>query len=228
MNNSILYTVFYNDNIYHCVGNNIKKILKEDYCFITNRGNLINPYCTYHKKNDSKEHTIGGLLELVDFISKNDSKFVILKGFSRAQSQVIYRSVQERNVKYKLYGTMNIFNLVPDFVYPVFECNGKYYFQKNDNHMTIDSFDEICGEEHTSRIKPLSSSFNRLVNIKDYYRVGDESVIAFQTSDDKYFIGNRDAFNEFIKDIKIDDEILLKNISEFQSEIKLARTLEKK
>lgn len=30
--------------------------------------------------------------------------------------------------QYKLVGTMNMFDIVPDFVYPVFESQGKYYF----------------------------------------------------------------------------------------------------
>ncbi len=31
--------------------------------------------------------------------------------------------------KYKLIGFLNLFNIVPDFVVPVFESKEKYYFQ---------------------------------------------------------------------------------------------------
>ena len=68
------------------------------------------------------------------------------------------RTENEKNVisddgQYKLFGTMNMFDFVPDFVYPVFEKNGEYYFQNSDNSMEIDSFYKICGEKHIERIK---------------------------------------------------------------------------
>lgn len=130
--------------------------------------------------------------------------------------------------QYKLFGTMNMFDFLPDFVYPVFENNGKYYFQNSDNSIEIDSFYEICGEEHINRIRPLASSFNKLINVKEHYTVGDEPLVAFQTSEENYFIGTSDVFNEFIKDIKIENQILSKTITDFQNEIKLAKSLKKK
>lgn len=52
--------------------------------------------------------------------------------------------------------------------------------------------------------------------------------MAFQTSEEKYFIGTGESFCEFIKDIKIDNEILSKSINDFQKEIKLAKSLKRK
>lgn len=229
MNKSILYTIFYESNIYHCVGNNIKNFLKHDHYFVTNSGNPTNPLCTYHEKQSNKEHIIGGMSELIDFISKNsETKLIILKGFSKAQSEAIYKFAKNRVTRYKLIGTMNMFDFVPDFVYPVFENNGKYYFQNSDNNIEIDSFYEICGEEHISRIKPLTSSFNKLINVKEHYTVGDEPLVAFQTSEETYFIGTSDVFYDFIKDIKIENEMLSKSIADFQNEIKLEKSLKKK
>lgn len=143
------------------------------------------------------------------------------------------RTENEKNVisddgQYKLFGTMNMFDFVPDFVYPVFEKNGEYYFQNSDNSMEIDAFYKICGEKHIERIKPLTFSFNKLINVKEYYAVGDEPLVAFETSEEKYFIGTSDVFNEFIKDIKIENEVLSEIIADFQNEVKLAKTLRKK
>lgn len=121
-----------------------------------------------------------------------------------------------------------MFDFVPDFMYPVFEKNGEYYFQNSDNSMEIDSFYKICGEKHIERIKPLTFSFNKLINVKEYYAVGDEPLVAFRTSEEKYFIGTSDVFNEFIKDIKIENEVLSEIIADFQNEVKLAKTLRKK
>ena len=126
-------------------------------------------------------------------------------------------------IKYKLFGTINMFGFVPDFVYPVFENKGKYYLQNSDNSTEIDSFYEIYGKNHISRIKPLSPSLIKTINIKEYYTVGDEPLVAFQISEETFFIGTSDAFNEFIKNIKIENEILSESITDFQNEIKLAK-----
>ena len=130
--------------------------------------------------------------------------------------------------QYKLVGTMNMFDIVPDFVYPVFESQGKYYFQNSDNSLEIDSFLEVDEEKTESKIKPLTSSFNELAGLKEHYTVGDEALVAFQTSEGKCFIGTSDNFNEFIKDIEIEDEIISKQIADFQNEIKLAKSLQTK
>lgn len=122
---------------------------------------------------------------------------------------------------------MNIIDIIPDFVYPIFESNGKYYFQNSNNNIEIDSFDEIINEKYISKIKPLNLSFNKLVNIKEYYEIGDEPLVAFQLNENTYFIGKSDDFNEFIKEVKIEDEKLSKDIHNFQNEIKSAKTLKK-
>ena len=67
--------------------------------------------------------------------------------------------------QYKLVGTMNIFGLIPDFVYPIFESKGKYFFQNSDNCLNIDSFDEIYGENNINRINLLDTTNNRLIKI---------------------------------------------------------------
>ena len=231
MNKSIIYTIFYENKVYHCVGNNIKPFLKHDYYIITNSGNSVNPLCTYHKKQSNKENIIGGISELINFISQNSTtKLIILRGFSRAQSETIFRLAKNKKQKtrYKLIGTMNMFDIVPDFVYPIFENNGKYYFQNSYDSLEIDSFYEICEEKKISRIKPLTFTFNKLINVKEYYTIGDEPLVAFQTSKEKYFIGTGDVFCEFIKDIKIEKEILSKEINDFQNEIKLSKSLKSK
>ena len=53
-------------------------------------------------------------------------------------------------------------------------------------------------------------------------------MVAFETSEEKYFIGTSDVFNEFIKDIKIENEVLSEIIADFQNEVKFAKTLRKK
>lgn len=129
--------------------------------------------------------------------------------------------------KYKLFGMMNMFGFIPDFVYPVFENNGKYYFQNSDNSLEIDSFHEIIGENHIKMIRALTFPINKLLKIKDYYIVGDEPLVVFQMNENDYFIGTSEEFLEFTKHITIENEMLYKGVSDFQNEIKLAKSLRK-
>ena len=63
-------------------------------------------------------------------------------------------------------------------------------------------FCKACVEQFLAPTIPTPFSFNKLINVKEYYAVGDEPLVAFETSEEKYFIGTSDVFNEFIKDIK--------------------------
>lgn len=128
---------------------------------------------------------------------------------------------------YKLFGIMNMFRFIPDFVYPVFENNGKYYFQSSDNGLEIDSFQEIISENHIKMTRALTFSINKLLKIKDYYVVGDEPLVVFQINENDYFIGTSEEFLEFTRHITIENEMLYKGVSDFKNEIKLAKSLRK-
>jgi len=224
MNKSILYTIFYENNIYHCVGNNIKKFLKQDHYFVTNSGNSSNPLSTYHENNSKREHILGGYSDLIDFVAKNsETKLIILKGFSKAQSEAIYRFAKNRVTKYELMGTMNMFDIAPDFVHPVFESNGKFYFQNSEDGQTIDSFYEIQGEKHLKKIRPLSNSYNMLVAIKDSYSIGSEPIVAFQVDKNIIYISDVKNFIEFTEDYKPENEIVEQQLSDFKKDIQLSK-----
>ena len=131
------------------------------------------------------------------------------------------------NEKYKLVGTMNLFGLIPSFVFPIFENNGRYYFQNSENSRDIDSFYEINGDNHINHIRFLNDSYNKLVNIKNYYSIGDEPIAAFQTSEDCIYIGDLDSFLAFIESYETKNKILEEEINEFKEDIKRAKQLKK-
>ena len=120
-----------------------------------------------------------------------------------------------------------MFEFIPDFVYPVFENSGKYYFQNSDNGLEIDSFHEIIGENHIKMIKALTYPINRILKIKDSYIVGDKPLVIFQMNENDYFIGTTEEFLEFTKHITIENEMMNKGISDFQTEINEAKSLRK-
>jgi hypothetical protein len=95
--------------------------------------------------------------------------------------------------KYKLVGTMNLYNSTPDFVYAIFKRNDKYYFENSDDSLEITSFEEVVGKDQIEMIESLDSKV-QIGNSKRKYYVGDEPIVAYQTSEDEIFIGNIEEF----------------------------------
>ena len=86
-----IYMVVFKDNIYATF--DIEKILETyDYYFVTNIGSPVQAMITYHSKSDRAEKILGKCSDLIKFISnENNDKLIIMKGFSRAQGQRIFR-----------------------------------------------------------------------------------------------------------------------------------------
>ena len=54
---------------------------------------------------------------------------------------------------YKLAGILNLFNVVPDFVYPVFERNNQYYFMTGDEDtLKTEGYIPVIGDDVISEI----------------------------------------------------------------------------
>lgn len=129
------------------------------------------------------------------------------------------------NNNYKLVGTINIFGIYPDFVYPVFENNGKHYFQHSENNI-IDYFIEASKNKRFNIIR--YSEIDSNMNIKDIYTIGDKPIFAFQTDKSNIFISELDNFIEFISNIETEDYVLIEQISEFIDEVNLRKIQTKK
>jgi len=112
---------------------------------------------------------------------------------------------------YKFVGIINPFDIYPDFVYPIFEKNGKYYFQKT-NNTSITVFNEIKDNFRIEKIYLLNNEIASYINIKDQYSVGDEAIVAFQLEKDKIIISDIANFISYIKDFVTDDHILIEKI----------------
>lgn len=118
---------------------------------------------------------------------------------------------------YKFVGIMNRFGVQPDFVYPIFENDGKFYFSKSSNGI-ISFFREIKDINYIKKIHFLNSfEFNYLY---DYYDVGDEQIVAFQISEKDFFISDFNSFIPFIQNFKTDDYILAEEIDVFLDIVK--------
>ena len=78
--------------------------------------------------------------------------------------------------KYKLIGFINLFGVIPDFVFPVFENEGEYYFQHGNNDR-IEEFEKVKGDLY-KQIIPLIDRKNTIIDffIKFVYYVGPEGI----------------------------------------------------
>lgn len=122
---------------------------------------------------------------------------------------------------YKVIGIMNIFNIVPDFVYVILKRNGKYYFQE-DNYEntgkagTLKKVERVKNNIHY-KIRPLSDfelnndKFNKLI-------VGDKAIEAFQYEENKLIIGTRVEIREFLNNYQTNDKILKVQILQYLDE----------
>lgn len=124
-----------------------------------------------------------------------------------------------KNDCYKFIGVINFFGVCPDFVYPIFENDGKYYFQKT-NYTIITSFSEIKDTLHINMINFLDEDITMFINIKNQYYVGEEAIVAFQANSNKFFVSNTSSFVSFISKFTTDDHILREEIDTFLDSVK--------
>lgn len=117
----------------------------------------------------------------------------------------------QNNNNYKLVGIIDSLSDFPDFVRPVFEKEGKHYFQYGKNGI-ICTFKEIP-KEMSNRVLNLDDvKINTNMEIKEMYTLGDNPVICFRLNKDTYFISDIDNFVPFIKEFNTDDDILKEEI----------------
>lgn len=128
---------------------------------------------------------------------------------------------------YKFVGVINFFGVYPDFVYPIFENDGKYYFQRCEN-CTIKSFNEIKDNLFLKMVLFMDSNVSMSIKIKSEYLIGDEPVIAFQLDKNNYFISDSTNFIPFISNFDTEDEILREEIDTLLDKINFKKNQEKK
>ena len=128
--------------------------------------------------------------------------------------------------KYELIGFVNILNIIPDFVYPVFEYQNKFYLQTVVNNTIVDFYE--LKSTYYKRIIYVNNC-NLIFNKKEYhnyYCKDMNPVYAFQVSSNEIFYSEFDGFYTFINDFKTTDFILYEDIQYFlmnNSDIRINR-----
>lgn len=83
--------------------------------------------------------------------------------------------------KFVLFGYLNIFELIPDFVYPIYFCQNKLYFADGDAY-TITSFVEVKGSM-IHRVQAIAT------NEKIIRKVGDKQIYIYLLAGKSYLVG---------------------------------------
>lgn len=116
--------------------------------------------------------------------------------------------------KYKLVGIMNLFNIVPDFVRPIFENDNKLYFQiSNEKTAIITEFVPVK-ENVINNVILLNTITNNLKK-REELTISNNPLFAFQTSEEYVFIGTFEEMRDFFKSFKADNQILSDEIRDF-------------
>ena len=84
------------------------------------------------------------------------------------------------NLEYKLVGTLNKLDVIPELVYPVFENEGQYFLQSPSNPLKIETFDFLFNEEMFG-LKATLSCFVAVVRYTSFKTIinGDTVWVIF-------------------------------------------------
>lgn len=115
------------------------------------------------------------------------------------------------NTKYKLIGFLNMFNIVPDFIFPVFEFNGDLFFQEGEND-TIKSYSPAKSSIRTRIIPVVSNAISDIGS--SLFDISSDPIYAFQT-DKQVVYGTSSFLRQFFEAYSPTNEVIALEIRDF-------------
>ena len=112
---------------------------------------------------------------------------------------------------YQLIGILNVGDLKENFVYPIFEKNGDFYFENTFGKDKITSFEKVDGEEFQQKVERLGEKV-LLHHPKIEYQIGDDAVIAFLEDQDHLFVGTIDQYISFYSEKKQENSFIQETV----------------
>ena len=113
--------------------------------------------------------------------------------------------------KYRLYGYINLFGIIPDFVYPVYYQNGEYFFAHGDKFF-IQNFFRVK-RDYLKDIQRLPEQYGEIK-----CQIGDEQIYIYEKSYGEILFGIGYSLVKKLSDIKIDQRILDNILEEFRED----------
>lgn len=118
---------------------------------------------------------------------------------------------------YNFFGILNMFNICPDFVFPIFERNGIYFFEDvNEETGKIKGFVPV--KQDAIYLIKSSENFKLSKTLDSSFSIGSLALIAFQLSDSYLQIGTISELKSFLSTYKTEDKILNDEIQAFFEE----------
>lgn len=113
--------------------------------------------------------------------------------------------------RFILCGYINLFGIIPDFVYPVYYQNGKYFFAHGDKFY-IKNFFRVK-DDYISEIHQLPEKYGQIQR-----QVGNEQIYIYEKSYGEILLGTGYRLVKKISDIRIDNRILHNILVEFRED----------
>lgn len=124
---------------------------------------------------------------------------------------------KKTNETYELVGFMNMFDIVPDFVYPVFQSSKDhlFYFQDaNEETLRLDGFC-LISDSHCSHFTFFNDSIKTNEFSSTKSSIGSKPIFAFQASKDFVQIGFYKDLKKFFKSFETTNSTLQAEIDFF-------------
>ncbi len=116
--------------------------------------------------------------------------------------------------QYQLVGFINLFNIIPDFVFPVFKKGNELYFQEGENNY-IKRFG-IIKQNIIEKIIPLDNIYN---NRPIIIGLDSQPIYAFQESKQNIIYGIASEIKRYFKKYIPLNNILKHEIADFLEDI---------
>lgn len=123
------------------------------------------------------------------------------------------------NLKYKLIGFVNLFNIVPDFVLPIFKKEDKLYFQEGKDDEIL-KFGE-AKQNIINKIIPFDKVCNNNINL--LFDINSKPIYAFQENSKKVICGVSSVLMTYFKAYEPSNDVLKSEILDFLKDIPIEK-----
>ncbi len=117
--------------------------------------------------------------------------------------------------EYVLFGYLNMFNIVPDFVFPVFKAEDYLYIQEGE-HDKIEDI-KLLDKQLYNAVNELKMFENRIDELK--ITKNSLPIYAFQKDENTVICGNSSVLLNFFKNYDSEDSILKEEIEDFRNDV---------
>lgn len=122
--------------------------------------------------------------------------------------------------QYELCGFLNMFDIIPDFVYPIFQNDNIFYFQDGENDK-IDCLVPVKPSVHSMICKV--NDFENIIGIKnETITINSRPLYAFQVNENEIVCGNAELILDFFDSYVPNNSILKEEIEDLKTDLRIS------